>query len=199
LAESLSIWPVVVPLFTLVVGYLLNILKGVFDFSRETKKESIQKRERVYEEIFVRLFTVFKRYKMAVIRCGLRSSPTGDHQEWDLSKDIEEAVGTDFSDLETLLYSKSLLIDADVFEELLRIPGMFGLRRREFEELQTRGIMMNIARFEIDHADLLWKYTLKVMNKVRRDIGLNRYPESLLSFWEKTMTVTDALSLTDGE
>lgn len=193
MTENLNIWSIVIPLLTLIVGYLLNILKGLFDFSRETRKEQIHKREGVYEEIFVKLFVVFQKYKSAAILISARYS-TGNDKGKDISGNIENDVGPDFKELETLLLSKSLLIDADIFESFLRIPGMFRRRLLSMEKLEKVLDIKNIARFEIEHADLLWKYTLGVMNKVRKKIGLDIYPYTLLSFWDKNMTIADVLT-----
>jgi len=187
----MNIWSVVIPLVTLVLGYSLNVLKSAIDFSRETERINIEKGEHVYEEVFTRLFSLFKNYWGAVISCGLRYCTADDKGGRDISGNIESLVRDDFKDLENLLYSKSLLIDADVFEALLKIPEMFMLRLLSYEKLEKKLDIKNIVQFENHHVNLLWKYALIVMNKVRKKIRLDKYPDNFLSFWNEKITIAD--------
>jgi len=164
------------PVATLVLGYLLNVWVGSIESKRDVTRRRIAEREKAYAQITAKLHELFEIYRIQTLRTTSQIAGT---PLW--GPPDENQIATKYDELETLVYSSSLYLKPSIIQGLVDLK-LTDLRTRVQQGSQAENKVKHIQFLE-KHADDMWLKAKKIISEMRKELGLEEYPDDLLKMW----------------
>ena len=164
------------PVVTLILGYLINVWVGSIESKRDISRRRIADREKAYALIIAKLHELFETYRIRTLRTTSQIAGTPLWGPPDENKITEK-----YNELEALVYEHSLYLKPSIIQALINLK-LSDFRTRVKE---TRQDLDEVTRIEFleHHADNMWLKAKKIISEMRKQLGLEEYPDDLLNMW----------------
>jgi hypothetical protein len=181
---------VLLPLFTLIIGYLLNIIASSIESQRSEKKRRIFDKEQAYAKISAKLHDLFETYRILTLNANLDRIPLHSHNN--SSEDITftskkyetlayfEPLRAKYNELRILVFNNSLYLKPNIIQKLVDLQLIDFRGKVDFIFKSIDKDPIETIQFEEQHVDQLWSQAKEIMNEMRLELGLDPYPDSIL-------------------
>jgi hypothetical protein len=170
-----SFFQTLLPVVTLMLGYLLNVWVGSVESRRDIERRRIGEKERAYALIIGKLHDLFETYRIQTLKTTTNITGTplwGNPDGHLMPQKYDELMG--------LVFENSLYLTPDVIQALIDLKLNDFRARINRDPKETK---IDHIDFLETHADNMWKEAKTIINEMRREIGLEEYPEDLLAMW----------------
>ena len=174
-----------IPVATLILGYLLNVWVGSIESKRNQKMRRIADREKAYAEISSNLHDLFETYRVITLNANLRrvTSPTSKnnlHETINRDFDDIKEIATKYDSLRQIVFKQSLFLKPEILQALIDLPLKDVRLRYENVDIDSDS---DKIQFEEKHVDQLWSRAKAIMSQMRVELGLEPYPDDILKMW----------------
>ncbi len=179
------------PVITLILGYLLSFSQEFIRKKIDKDKMRYEKKVKAYEEIFSALLFLFEEHKTFFYSYD-RFSDSQKNNERHIK------VCKKHDDLKRVINKKSIYIEKEILSDLLEFIGrynkelvddfqlLFYDNNSENEEdnvfskeVEKNGFILDQQMRELENN---WEEAKKIMNDMRKELGLEDYPDELEIF-----------------
>ena len=166
--------PIIIPIITLILGYLLNIFADSLNSKRETKRRRILAKEKAYGEISMELHRFFEIYRVEILQ--KTRTLTGKHTS---KKPNPDTIPEKYDKLMQIVFQHNLYLSHEMTQDLLDLKYI-DYRARENSHFESKE---EYIYFLENHADNMWSKAKEIINEMREDLNLGKYPDNMLKFW----------------
>jgi len=167
---------ILLPIATLILGYLLNVWVGSIESKRDVARRRISDKEKAYAQITAKLHELFETYRLQTLKSTTEIAGFSM-----FGKPDESEITKKYNELESLVYESSLYLKPSIIQALVDLKLTdFRTRVKQTSENQDKS---EYIRFLEQHADYMWLKAKKIISEMRKELGLEEYPDDLLKMW----------------
>lgn len=182
-----TILQTLLPVATLVIGYLLNVWVGSIESKRDVARRQTAEKEKAFAEISAKLHELFEAYRVET----LRENTHRLYQSSMFGEPDHDLIPQQYDGLIALVFKHSLYLKPSIIQALVDLKLVdFRLRVKEIEKDRTntdeqanRMQALKQVKFSEQHVDQMWSQAKKIMNEMRGELGLGSYPDGILKMW----------------
>jgi hypothetical protein len=174
-----------VPVATLILGYLLNVWVSSIESKRSQQMRRVADREKAYAIISSNLHSLFEAYRVITLNANLRrhiSPVSKSNLNETINQDREDinTIAVKYDRLREVVFEQSLYLKPEILQSLIDLPLMDVRLRYDNLDMKTESEKI---RFEEKHVDQLWSRAKTIMSQMRVELGLEPYPDEVLKMW----------------
>jgi len=169
-----TVFQSILPVFTLILGYMLNVWVGSVESRRDIRRRRIAEKEKAYGEISSKLHELFEKKRLNTLK---ETSTLADVPIWG-KPDISVIVQA-YDELMAVVFKNNLYLPHHMIQALLDLKiidlreGLHNLPSEKAERIT----------FLENHADRMWSRAKAIIDKMRKDLELGEYPDEMLKLW----------------
>jgi hypothetical protein len=173
-----SILQTLLPVLTLILGYLLNVWVGSLESRRNEKIRRVADKEKAYAKISAKIHEVFEKYRVTTLHSNMYA-----HAKMTNPDEFKELklVAEEFDELQKLVFEYSLYLNPTILQKLVDLQLVDF--RAQVQNIMSKKETLESIEFKEKHADELWSKAKNIMSQMRIELGLEPYPDEILKMW----------------